>query len=55
MAAEGGSAKRKQQRDRERAADLKKRGIERVTGQCAQCYRIIPINSRKSRYTHICK
>jgi hypothetical protein len=53
--AEGGAAKRKQQRNRERAAEMKRLDIERTTGRCAQCYRIVTVDSRKSRYTHICK
>jgi len=54
MATEGGSAKRRKQRDMERAAHMKQLGIERTTGRCAVCYRIITIESPKSRYTHIC-
>lgn len=54
MAAEGGSGKRRQQRDRERAAHLKQQGVERTTGRCALCYAIIAIDSNKSRYKHIC-
>lgn len=53
--AEGGAGKRRQQRDRERAAYLKRHGIERTSGRCAQCYRIIAIEGPKSRYTHICR
>ena len=37
-----------------RAATMKALGIERTTGRCANCHRIITIESRKSRYTHIC-
>lgn len=51
----GGSAKRKQQRDRERAAEMKRLGVERTTGRCAQCYRIVAVDSSQSRYTHICR
>ncbi len=53
--AEGGSGKRRQQRDRERAAYLKRLGDERTIGRCAQCYRIISIEGPKSRYIHICR
>lgn len=53
MAAQG-AAKRRQERDRERAAQLKRNGVERTTGRCAQCYRIISIEGPKSRYTHVC-
>lgn len=53
--AEGGAGKRRQQRDRERAAYLKRLGQERTSGRCAQCYRIISIEGPKSRYTHMCR
>lgn len=52
--AEGGAARRKSQRDKERAAMLKRLGDERTSGRCAQCYRIIAIEGPKSRYTHKC-
>jgi hypothetical protein len=52
---DGGAGKRRSQKDREMAADLKRRGIERTTGRCALCYRIIVIESCKSRYRHICR
>lgn len=41
-------------RDKQRAAVLRALGIERTTGRCATCYRMVTIDSRKSRYTHIC-
>lgn len=53
--AESGSAKRKQQRDRERAAELKRLRVCRTTGRCPVCYAIVTIDSWKSRYTHICR
>jgi hypothetical protein len=43
------------EKDKRMAADLKARKVERVTGRCAQCYRIISIESNQSRYTHKCK
>lgn len=52
--AEGGAAKRKQVRDRERSAYMRKLGICRTTGRCGACYRIVTIDSWKSRYTHRC-
>ena len=52
--AEGGAAKRRQQRDMERAAYMKRLGIVRTTGRCAICYKIVTIDSWKSRYTHKC-
>lgn len=51
--AEGGSAKRKQQRDKQRAAEMKRLGIERTTGRCPNCYKIVACDSSKSKNTHI--
>ncbi len=51
----GGAAKQKSQRDKMRAAYMKQHGICRTTGRCAQCYRIVTIESWKSRFTHICR
>lgn len=48
-----GSAKRKQERDRERAAEMKRLGVVRTTGRCPVCYRIVTCESSKSRNTHI--
>lgn len=50
----GSSAKNHARKNAERAAEMKKLGIERTTGRCAQCYRIITIESRKSKYNHMC-
>ena len=55
MAAEGGAAARRRERDKARAGHMKRLGIERTTGVCALCYRLITIDSIKSRYTHVCK
>jgi hypothetical protein len=41
-------------RDKKMAAYMKQMGIERTHGRCAICYRIITIDSIKSRYRHIC-
>lgn len=49
------SGKSRSQKDKEMAARLKRLGIERTTGRCALCYRIIVIESIKSRYKHICR
>lgn len=38
----------------ERAALMKALGIVRTTGRCAVCYRLIVVDSSKSRYTHRC-
>jgi hypothetical protein len=54
MAGTKGSAQRRSQRDKERAAELKRRGVERTTGRCGNCYRMITIESSKSRYSHRC-
>lgn len=48
-----GSAKRRAQRDRERAAQMKRDGIERTTGRCSNCYRITTCESSRTRNTHI--
>jgi len=53
--AEKGAASRRRNRDKERAALLKRLGTERTTGRCAQCYRLIAIEGPKSRYTHVCR
>lgn len=42
-------------RDKERAAMMKRLGIVRKTGQCAQCYRSIAVDGPASRYTHVCR
>jgi len=55
MAITKGAGNRRSQKDKERAAFLRQLGDERTTGRCATCYRIITIESRKSRYTHICR
>jgi hypothetical protein len=41
--------------DKRRAAYMKLHGIVRTTGRCAHCYRIITIESNKSKYTHVCR
>jgi hypothetical protein len=51
----GGGPKGRARKNRERAAEMKRLGIERTTGRCAVCYRIVQIESRISRYTHICR
>lgn len=53
MATQNGP-KNKSNKDKERAATMKRLGIERTTGRCALCYRIISIDSIKSKYTHKC-
>ena len=52
MASQSGP-KRRAERDRERAAEMKRLGIERTTGRCPNCYRIVTCDSSKSRNTHI--
>lgn len=51
---QGGAGQRRSQKDKERAAALKRAGVERTTGRCPQCYRIVTNDSSKSRWTHIC-
>lgn len=53
MAASQGAGQRRSQRDKERAAELKRQGVERTTGRCPNCYRIVTCDSSKSRNTHI--
>ena len=45
----------RKQKDQDRAAMMKRLGIERTTGRCAVCYAIITVDSSKSRYTHKCR
>ena len=54
MADSGGRARRKE-RNQSRAFELKRLDVERTTGVCPVCYKHITVDSRKSRYTHICK
>jgi formamidopyrimidine-DNA glycosylase len=48
------ASKSRSQKDKEMAARLKRLGIERTSGRCAACYRLVRTDSWKSRYTHIC-
>lgn len=41
-------------KDKAMAARMKRLGIVRTSGICAACYRLIRVDSIKSRYTHIC-
>jgi hypothetical protein len=41
LAATGGAGKRQSERDKARAAYMKRQGITRETGRCCNCYRII--------------
>lgn len=52
--ASAGSAKQKQQRNKQMAAELKRLGIERTTGRCAVCYQIVECDGPKSRRRHLC-
>jgi hypothetical protein len=38
----GGSASRRRERDKARAALMKRLGIVRKTGRCPLCYKIVP-------------
>lgn len=53
MATQKASGQARSQRDKERAAAMKRAGIERTTGRCPLCYRIVQCESAKSRNTHI--
>lgn len=50
-----GGPKGRARKNRERAAEMKRLGIERTTCRCAVCYHIIVCDSRISRYRHICR
>lgn len=54
MAESKAAGQRRSQKDKERAAYMKRLGICRTTARCGACYRIIVIDSWKSRYTHRC-
>jgi hypothetical protein len=54
MADSGGGARRRQ-KDQETAARMKAAGEERTTGICPVCYRTMTVDSRKTRYSHLCK
>lgn len=49
------AANDRSKRDKERAARMKREGVCRTTGRCSVCYRLITVDSWKSRYTHICR
>lgn len=53
MASSQGQGQARSQRDKERASRMKAAGIERTTGRCPNCYKIVTCDSRKSRNTHI--
>lgn len=42
-------------KDKERAAALKRAGVERTTGRCANCYRVVTVDSAGTRWTHRCR
>jgi hypothetical protein len=48
------ASKSRSQKDKQMAAYLKRLGVERKTGRCAACYRIISIEGPQSRYSHLC-
>lgn len=52
---EGGRKNELKRRNQERAARMKALGIERTTGRCSLCYRIVTVDSRKSTYRHRCQ
>lgn len=53
--ASSGAAQRRSQKDKERAAMMKRLGIERTTCRCSVCYHIVSCDGPKSRYTHVCR
>lgn len=54
MAASGGKGKARSDKDKDRAAYMRRMGIVRTTGRCAVCYKLVTIDSWKSRYSHRC-
>lgn len=40
-------------KDKRMAAMLKAKGDERTTGRCANCYRIVTVDSSRTKNTHI--
>lgn len=53
--AKSSGANTRSQKDKEMAARMKREGVARTTGRCAQCYAIISTEGPRSRYTHICR
>lgn len=54
MAASGSKGKARSDKDKDRAAYMRRMGICRTTARCSTCYRMITIESWKSSYTHRC-
>ena len=54
MAAESRAAANRR-KNTEMAARMKAEKVCRTTGRCAICYRIVSVDSWRSRYTHICR
>ena len=48
--AQGGAAQRQSQRDKERAARMKREGVERTTGRCPNCYKIVRNGSHIGKF-----
>lgn len=53
MANNAGAAKLRAKKDEEMAARMKREGVERTTGRCPNCYKIVTCDSSKSRNRHI--
>ena len=47
----GGRKGRKRSKDQEMARDLKARGVERATGRCAICYKLIRNGTAYNHYS----
>ena len=54
MAESQGAGQRRSQRDKERAARMRREGIQRTSARCGGCYAVVSIDSWRSRYAHIC-
>jgi len=52
---EGGAKNRRKIKNEHMVARLRALDDERTTCRCAQCYRIVTCESRKSRFTHRCR
>lgn len=53
MASQGAAGQARSQRDKEMAARMKREGVERTTGRCPNCYRIVQCESSRTRNAHI--
>lgn len=50
MASQQGQGQARSQKDKEMAARMKREGIERKTGRCPNCYKIVPNGSHIGKF-----